>query len=149
MSTNLITSTWDTIHSNLEGRIIINFIFSIFAGILIGIDREIKGKSAGVSTHCLVISGSMLFSFLSQMVGTDPSRIASQIVTGVGFLGAGIILKVNDKKIGNLTTAASLWFCAAIGMCIGFNLYMVSLISTGMAVIIFRYLPHNKGETEQ
>ncbi|MBI4151702.1 MgtC/SapB family protein, partial [Candidatus Woesearchaeota archaeon] len=87
--------------------------------------------------HSFVIAGSMLFSYLSVSFDqTSPARIAAQVVTGVGFLGAGIILRGNDGKIKNLTTAASIWFSAAIGMAIGFGWYVVALVSTAYAAFI-------------
>jgi hypothetical protein len=80
-------------------------------------------EAAGISTNCFVIGGSMIFTYLSAAVDPNSTtRIAAQLVTGIGFLGAGIILKGElDRKITNLTTAASIWFSAAIGMAIGFN----------------------------
>ncbi|MGB8776602.1 MAG: MgtC/SapB family protein [Nitrososphaeraceae archaeon] len=85
---------------------------SFLAGFIIGLERESKGKPAGIGTQCLVIGGSMIFSYISGLVDPNStSRIAAQIVTGIGFLGAGLILKSEeDKKITNLTTAASIWF---------------------------------------
>jgi putative Mg2+ transporter-C (MgtC) family protein len=130
--------------SGYELRILVNFVLCVLAGIIIGKDREAKGKAAGVSTHCLVISGSMLFTMLSLLINGDPSRIAAQIVTGVGFLGAGIIMKKEDQTIGNLTTAAGIWFSSAIGMAIGFEMYTMACTATAMAFFIFRYLPHFK-----
>ena len=101
---------------------------SLLAGFLIGLERELKGKPAGIGTHCFVIEGSMIFTYISALVDPNStSRIAAQIVTGIGFLGAGIILKggFNDRKesddktaaalgsssnrVVNLTTAASIW----------------------------------------
>ena len=95
-------------------------------------ERESKGKAAGIGTHCFVIGGSMIVKYISALV--DPnftSRFAAQIVTGIGFLGAGIILKdelfdnkgsdnLLNRKVVNLTTAASIWFSGAIGMAIEF-----------------------------
>ena len=85
----------------------------------------------------------MIFTYISAHV--DPhssSRIAAQLVTGVGFLGAGIILKSEAaERITNLTTAASIWFSASIGMAIGFNLYVMAILAIGFAVFIPR-MPH-------
>lgn len=120
---------------------IVNIGVSLLAGLAIGIERESKGKDAGISTHSLVIMGSMLFTFLSMQV--DPastSRIAAQVVTGIGFLGAGLILK-EGTSVRNLTTAASLWFAAAIGMAIGFGFYIPAVLSTLIAILTLR-IPH-------
>ncbi len=127
---------------------LINIGLSLLAGVLIGADRELKGKPSGIGTHCFVIGGSMIFTYLSAMVDPNStSRIAAQIVTGIGFLGAGIILKdeIFDKKdtddprhtkVLNLTTAASIWFSGAIGMAIGFNFYFVAIVSIAFAVAV-------------
>lgn len=125
---------------------LINIGLSLIAGVLIGADRELKGKASGIGTHCFVIGGSMIFTYLSALVDPNStSRIAAQIVTGIGFLGAGIILKdeIFDKKntidsshtkVLNLTTAASIWFSGAIGMAIGFNYYFIAIVSIAFAV---------------
>ena len=123
---------------------------TLLAGFLIGAERESKGKAAGIGTHCFVIGGSMIFTYISALVDPNStSRIAAQIVTGIGFLGAGIILKGElfeskesesplNKKVVNLTTAASIWFSGAIGMAIGFNFYFIALISIAFALIVPR-----------
>lgn len=114
----------------LEIEFLIAMAFSVAVGFFIGAERELRGKDAGISTHVLVILGATLFTFLSMIV--DPastSRIAAQIVTGIGFLGAGLILK-EGASVKNLTTAASLWAAAAIGMSIGFGYYAIALIAT-------------------
>jgi putative Mg2+ transporter-C (MgtC) family protein len=103
---------------------------------------ESRGKPAGISTHCFVIAGSMIFTYLSAQVDpSSTSRIAAQLVTGIGFLGAGIILKSEaDERVTNLT-AAAIWFAAAIGMAIGFNFYFVTIVAIGFAVLVPR-IPH-------
>jgi putative Mg2+ transporter-C (MgtC) family protein len=116
---------------------------SLLAGFLIGIERESRGKPAGISTHCLVIGGTMMFTYISAQVDPNStSRIAAQIVSGIGFLGAGMILKSEStEKITNLTTAAAVWFAAAIGMAIGFNFYLMALVGIAFAVLVPR-IPH-------
>src|SRR5688500_5732734 len=103
---------------------------SLLAGFLIGAERESRGKPAGISTHCLVIGGTMMFTYISAQVDPNStSRIAAQVVSGIGFLGAGMILKSEStEKVTNLTTAAAVWFAASIGMAIGFNFYFMSLV---------------------
>lgn len=110
---------------------------------LIGAERESRGKPAGISTHCLVIGGTMIFTFISAQVDPNStSRIAAQVVSGIGFLGAGMILKSEStEKITNLTTAAAVWFAAAIGMAIGFNFYFMAMVAIAFAVIVPR-IPH-------
>lgn len=123
----------------------VTFTFDLFVamvlGTLIGIERESRGKDAGISTHSFVISGAMLFTFMSMTV--DPasqSRIAAQVVSGIGFLGAGLILK-DGLTVRNLTTAASIWFAGAIGMAIGFGYYQIAVVATFASIFIPR-IPH-------
>jgi len=122
---------------------LIDLGLSLLAGFLIGAERESRGKPAGISTHCLVIGGTMMFTYISAQVDPNStSRIAAQIVTGIGFLGAGMILKSEStEKITNLTTAAAVWFAAAIGMAIGFNFYFMALVAIAFAVLVPR-IPH-------
>lgn len=131
----------------LEYQFIIALALSLILGFLIGAERETRGKDAGISTHVLVIAGAMLFTYLSMLV--DPastSRIAAQIVTGIGFLGAGLILK-DGTSVRNLTTAASLWCAGAIGMAIGFGFYAIAVIAAVAAIIVPR-IPHLYGRKE-
>lgn len=124
-----------------EINLIVDLILSLIAGFIIGSERESRGKDAGISTHILVITGSMLFTFMSSVV--DPasqSRIAAQIVSGIGFLGAGLILK-DGASVRNLTTAASIWVAGAIGMAFGFNYHVIGLIVT-IAVTLVPRIPH-------
>lgn len=132
---------FETIFASQELTFLFNLVVSILAGFAIGIERESRGKDAGISTHTLVIVGSMLFTFMSFQIEPDQSsRIAAQIVTGIGFLGAGLILK-EGTTVRNLTTAASLWFAAAIGMAFGFGFYAIGIFSTFAAILILR-IPH-------
>ena len=115
-------------------------LLSLLFGYIIGAERESRGKEAGVGTQCLVIAGSMAFCFLSNSV--DPlstSRIASNVVTGIGFLGAGLIFfnKSKDRVI-NLTTAATIWVSAAIGMALGFGYIFIALTMTVFSVFALR-----------
>lgn len=130
----------DTLLSNQELKYVLGLGVALVCGLLIGVERELKNKPAGISTQTIVITGSMTFAFLSGILGEgDPTRIASQIVSGIGFLGAGIILKSESKnKVSNVTTAASIWFAAAIGMAIGFERYFIAIAASVFAVIISR-----------
>ncbi|MES2668382.1 MAG: MgtC/SapB family protein [Patescibacteria group bacterium] len=130
-----------TLFGPLEIQFVIGLALSIVLGYIIGAEREIRGKDAGISTHIMVIAGAMLFTLLSNIV--DPfstSRIASQIVVGIGFLGAGLILK-EGTSVKNLTTAASLWFAAALGMAIGYEYYVIALIA-GIAIALIPRIPN-------
>jgi putative Mg2+ transporter-C (MgtC) family protein len=145
---------FESIPTGYELRALVDLGIALVAGFVIGAERESRGKPAGISTHCLVIGGAAIFTFLSSLVDPNSSsRIAAQIISGIGFLGAGIILKSElDKKITNLTTAAAIWFAAAIGLAIGFEYYFLALIATAFAVGVPR-IPHiskllKKGEEE-
>jgi len=129
--------------TQVEITFLIGFVLSFIAGIAIGVERESRNKAAGISTHTLVILGAMIFTFLSQLVNpSSKTLIAAQIVTGVGFLGAGLIIK-EGATVKNLTTAASIWFAAAIGMSFGFGYYFIGIIATISSIIIPR-IPHYK-----
>jgi putative Mg2+ transporter-C (MgtC) family protein len=122
---------------------VVDLLVAIVLGTIIGIERESRGKDAGISTNCFVISGAMLFTFMSMTV--DPasqSRIAAQVVTGIGFLGAGLILK-DGTSVRNLTTAASIWFSGALGMAIGFGYLQIAVIAALASILIPR-IPHVK-----
>ncbi len=115
---------------------------SVIAGVLIGLEREARGKDAGIRTMSLVICGAMMFTFMSLTVGGSDSttRIAAQIVTGIGFLGAGIIFH-RGPSVRNLTTAATVWMGAAIGMSFGFGYYLPGIIGAVICVLI-PLIPH-------
>jgi putative Mg2+ transporter-C (MgtC) family protein len=119
-------------------------IATVLAG-LVGLDRERHRSAAGLRTHALVGMASCLFMVASTFgfadilgtphVGLDPSRIAAQIVTGIGFLGAGTIIAHGDSVRG-LTTAASIWTVAAIGLAVGCGMYRASFVATVLALIL-------------
>ncbi|AFS00906.1 MgtC/SapB family protein [Lentilactobacillus buchneri] len=114
------------------------FVAAICGG-LVGYERKVRLKTAGIRTHMLVAVGSALFMIISKYgffdvinhadVSLDPSRIASQVVTGIGFIGAGAIITRNHK-IDGLTTAAGLWATAAIGLAIGADMYVIGIAGT-------------------
>jgi putative Mg2+ transporter-C (MgtC) family protein len=113
-------------------------------GALIGVERELRHKPAGISTNCFVMAGACLFTFVSFSIDPNsPARIAAQVVSGVGFLGAGMILKSESNTVKNLTTAAAVWFAAAIGMAIGLGWYLIAAMATVYAVLVPR-IPHVK-----
>jgi putative Mg2+ transporter-C (MgtC) family protein len=114
----------------------------LLCGMLMGVERELRGKSAGISTNCFVMAGSALFTFASlSMDPSSPARIAAQVVSGVGFLGAGMIIKGEGATVKNLTTAAAVWLAAAIGMAIGFGWYLIAVITSVYAILVPR-IPH-------
>ena len=109
-----------------------------FLGALIGFERWYRAKPAGIRTHALVALGSALFTVLS-VTGfggfADPSRIASQVVVGVGFIGAGIIF-LRGTSVQGLTTAAGVWVSAAIGMAVGLGFYQVGVYAAALVLSI-------------
>lgn len=113
---------------------------AVFLGALIGLERELAHKHAGIRTNALVALGSALFTVVSGMAahgafGVDSTRIAAQVVSGVGFMGAGLII-FSDARVRGLTTAAGLWASAAIGMAAGFGLYAIAIFSTLLTLIV-------------
>lgn len=123
--------------------LVIRLILSVILGGLVGIEREISNHSAGFRTHILVCLGSTTIMLLSIYgfssfvdefnVRMDPARLAAQVISGIGFLGAGAIMR-NGNMIKGLTTAASLWVVAAIGLCIGAGFYKAAVISTALVI---------------
>lgn len=113
---------------------ILQIIYSIILGFFIGLEREFSGKEIGIRTTSLISLGSTLFCLISMaMTHGDPTRIVGQIITGVGFIGAGLIFR-SDNHVHGLTTAATIWCSAAVGALVGMGLYQVAFI--GMLAII-------------
>jgi putative Mg2+ transporter-C (MgtC) family protein len=109
----------------------------------IGLEREYRHKPAGLRTNMLIALGSALFSILSVELGSgagSPDRIAAQVVTGIGFLGAGAILRTGDH-IHGLTTAATIWVNAAIGMAAGLGSYTVATVASVITLLVLALLP--------
>ncbi len=126
------------------GQIYLQMVLAVLLGGVLGLEREMAGKTAGLRTYALVSLGACLFSLISSnafstLVGSssfDPSRIASQIVVGVGFIGAGVIF-VSKEKIRGLTTAAGLWVSAAVGMAVAYRLYDIAIFGTALTLVVF------------
>lgn len=119
-------------------EILLRLVFATLAGGLIGLEREVVHKPAGVRTHMLVSLGSALFALVTvEQLPTEAARIIAGIATGVGFLGAGTIFKAKDEVHG-LTTAASIWAVAAIGLSIGLGYYLMMLIAVILILIILQ-----------
>jgi putative Mg2+ transporter-C (MgtC) family protein len=116
----------------------VRVLIALGIGLAIGAEREFRGHPAGVRTIALICAGSCLFTGLGLIPGfgrtIDPTRIAAQIVTGVGFLGAGSILRQGEEVRG-LTTAASIWVAAAIGMAVGFGYYETAVLATLIVLV--------------
>ena len=134
---------------------ILRLLTATVLGAVIGFEREYHAKEAGIRTHLLVALGACLFMILSvygfdfmldrDHVSFDPSRIASQVVTGIGFIGAGTII-LQKQMVRGLTTAAGLWVTAAIGLACGNGMYIIAIVTTAVVLIslglLNLYLPY-------
>jgi putative Mg2+ transporter-C (MgtC) family protein len=126
--------------------VFLRIVLSVIFGGFIGLERERKGRAAGLRTHILVSMGSCLIMLVSIAVfeaykdqtPLDPGRIAAGVVTGVGFLGAGAIIR-SPKNVWGLTTAASIWVSAGIGISLGCGLYFAALLATIIALVTLVY----------
>lgn len=127
-------------------RVSLRLLLAALLGGLLGFERESHGKAAGVRTHMLVCSGAALFVLGSELVGGGDdamSRVVQGIVAGIGFLGAGTIIKgdrMHDVK--GLTTAAGVWMTAAVGVCVGLGLEATAVLATLIMLFILNILPH-------
>ncbi|MBA1322193.1 MgtC/SapB family protein [Pseudomonas shirazensis] len=152
-------SGWETILETIQAefadvtnveevtRILVRLLMASLLGAVLGFEREHRGKSAGVRTHMLVSLGAALFVLAPSMAGADAqalSRVIQGIVAGIGFLGAGTILKGNGRDpshVKGLTTAAGLWMTAAIGTAAGMGREATALISTILALLVLSTMP--------
>ena len=137
-------------------EITIRLFVALLLGGLIGVERDYRSKDAGIRTHFLVALGSALFCVVSQFgFGVDlkdSSRVAAQVVSGIGFLGAGTIIFQKDKNVvRGLTTAAGLWVTAAIGLACGTGMYVAAAISTAFVLVSLEgvklLMPHSSMST--
>ena len=129
-------------HISLEH--ILSLVLAVVLGALIGMERELSAKAAGLRTNVLICLGAAIFTIIStELTGTagSPARIAAQIVTGVGFLGAGAIIQDRGGVFG-LTTAATIWLVASIGMACGAEYYLIAIIATVLTLgVLFGLTP--------
>ena len=137
---------------NSEWNFIARLTVAVILGLIVGAERSHVGKSAGMRTYALVSLGAALFIIISEEISAsylgsglfsktslDPTRIASQLVVGIGFLGAGVIF-VQRKILTGLTTAAGLWVVAGIGAACGYGLYSIAVYATFLTLFIFEVL---------
>ncbi len=125
----------------------LRLLLAAVLGGLIGYQRERLGKPAGLRTHMLISIGAALFTLVS-LFGfdgpADPSRIAAGVVTGIGFIGAGVIIfRGSEGLVKGITTAATVWVAAGIGVAVGAGLYIPSVITTAIVLVVL-FIPHLK-----
>jgi len=113
----------------------LSLVVAVVLGGIVGIERELAHRPAGLRTHMMVSLGSCLFTIVSRGFNTDPARIAAGIVAGIGFIGAGTIWAEKDKVRG-ITTAASLWATAAVGLTVGVDDYPLATVVTLLVCVI-------------
>lgn len=126
-----------------NGDLYLTLFIAMVLGMILGIERFVAGKTAGMRTYTLVSLGSAVFVTISQMVVAntgivtfDPLRVAAQVVAAAGFLGVGAIFH-HDNQISGVTTATGLWVAAAVGMATGFHLYQLALTVTFLTLVTF------------
>ena len=124
---------------------VVRLLTAAVLGGMLGMERERKGRAAGLKTHILVSIGSALFVMAPLLSGIDPgdvTRVMQGIVSGIGFLGAGAIIKLErDERIEGLTTAAGIWMVAAIGMAAGMGMEIMALATTLIALAVVNTIP--------
>lgn len=123
--------------------IVIRVLLAVLLGGLIGLERELRDHPAGIRTHMLVAVGACIFTALSLygfFGNPGGDRVAAAVVTGIGFIGAGAILRSEGGVVSGITTAASLWTCAALGMLIGTGFYVVSLVVTAVVLVVLEVI---------
>lgn len=125
--------------------VVIRLLVAAILGGLLGLEREQQGKSAGIRTHMLVCMGAALFILIPQQAGitdSEMSRVIQGVIAGIGFLGAGTIInRNNEQKATGLTTAAGIWFTAAIGIAVGLGQEQTAILCTTLAWIVLFVVP--------
>ncbi|MBI3551825.1 MAG: MgtC/SapB family protein [Elusimicrobia bacterium] len=116
-------------------RDIVTIAVSLVLGAVIGLERELSDKAAGLRTNIVICLGATLFTMISQAFPNDPARISAQLVSGIGFLGAGAIMR-DGERITGLTTAATIWIVAAIGMAVGYGHFNLAALVTIVVLVV-------------
>lgn len=123
-------------------RAAFRLITAVLLGAVLGYERERRGTAAGFRTHMLVALGAALFTVVPMQAGMasdELSRILQGLISGIGFLGAGAIIKLSEgREVRGLTTAASVWLTASIGMAAGMGQHLIAAVATGLAIIILK-----------
>lgn len=137
----------DALLIDSELTLVLQLFVAVVLGIILGAERVIAGKTAGIRTYALVSMGACLFVIISTVVtksllgltNVDPLRVVAGIITGVGFIGAGLIV-FRDASVRGLTTAAGLWVAAGVGVAVGYKLYILAIFSVALTIFIFTIL---------
>jgi putative Mg2+ transporter-C (MgtC) family protein len=143
------------VHWTAQAQLCANLGLSVVLGAAVGAERQLRAKSAGIRTHALVALGAATFVLVSKFgfddlagkasISIDPTRVAAQVVSGIGFLGAGLIF-LRRNSVRGLTTAASVWLSAAIGMAAGAGIFLVAITATALHFAVVVIMPHVTGE---
>jgi len=130
----------------IELEMVLRLLLAAVLGAIIGFQREKADKPAGIRTHSLICVGAATFTVVSALgfVGADPTRIAAGIVAGIGFLGAGAIVRSGEVIVAGPTTAATIWAVAGIGLAAGAGMYVIAPTATAIVLIIL-FIPHTIG----
>ncbi len=140
----MIMTTVVSAQIETELTLYMRVVMAFLLGGLIGWERERHGISAGIRTYGAICLGACVFGLVSlSIAGADPSRIAAQVVTGVGFMGGGLIFRQGDQHVSGLTTAATLWATAAVGLAVALGMYMISFL-TALLIYVLLFLPRLK-----
>lgn len=148
-----LSTLWASLQADLSGvelnsaTSIVRIVLSLILGSIVGVERKRKGQMAGLRTFSLISMGACIAMMLSiyvcqETVGLlrgDPSRIAAQVISGIGFLGAGTIIQMKGSVRG-LTTAAGIWIIATIGMAVGAGLYLIAIVATALVLVVLTLL---------
>lgn len=128
----------------MEIEMLIRFLLAALWGGIVGLEREYHGKSAGFRTMIMISMGACFFTIMSREIGGagNADRIASNIVTGIGFLGAGVIFRGGENRVSGITTAATIWAVAAIGMGIGAGYYFGAAAASLFIIFVLSILPY-------
>ncbi len=138
----------DTIRNLLDisqVTVIFRLLLALIAGVMIGADRSRRGSPAGIKTHSLVCIGSALIMLLSEFLvdqygGGDIARLPAQVITGIGFLGAGTILVIGKNQVKGLTSAANIWFSGCVGLAIGAHFYVGAITAVFLEIITLKVI---------
>lgn len=134
----------------MEIEMLIRFLLAALWGGIVGMEREYHGKSAGFRTMIMISMGACFFTIMSKEIGSpgNADRIASNIVTGIGFLGAGVIFRGGENRVSGITTAATIWAVAAIGMGIGAGYYFAAAAASLLIIFVLAILPYAENKID-